>query len=343
MEPVTGSTSSEGDNEIEIVSERPSTTGSGAKRGRKEADIKRHFSAVQGSYVKSCKRWAQQCNSCGLVIAAGSSTLPTLTRHVLHNCKEADPAAQLHVINQEAAKVATDSSGSGASKGVQRDIRTQLGGSKLVKLSASEQQTAAEHFMRFLITSNAPFQAMGNTHLIQGMQVLRPGYEPPSPTTFKTVLLLREYALCISKLHQLLKSTLPTLTRQCRSPRGLCRHRQSTSLQPSLPNTVNSGCSSMRSGSRCSWLQQQGQQHEKQGSSSSTRSSCGCRHTMQLTGMQLVGKKGGLLVQKAGLQLWWYALRTCRSDGCTLGTGAIDCFSAVHRKRTDHQHALHAV
>jgi hypothetical protein len=69
MEPVTGSTSTEGDNEIEIVSERPSTAGSGAKRGRKEADIKRHFSAVEGSYVKSCKRWAQQCNSCGLVIA----------------------------------------------------------------------------------------------------------------------------------------------------------------------------------------------------------------------------------------------------------------------------------
>jgi hypothetical protein len=161
---------------------------------------------VEGSYIKSCKRWAQQCNSCGFVIAAGSSTLPTLTRHVLHNCKEVDPAAQLDVINQEAAKVVTDSSGAGAFKGVQRDIRTQLGSSKLLKLPASQQQTAAEHFMRFLITSNVSFQAMGNTHLIQGMQVLRPGYEPPSPTTFKTVLLLREYALCISKLHQLLKN-----------------------------------------------------------------------------------------------------------------------------------------
>jgi hypothetical protein len=59
--------------------------------------------------------------------------------------------------------------------------------------------------------------------------------------------------------------------------------------------------------------------------------------------MQVVGKEGGLLVQKAGLQLWWYTLRTCRSDGCALGIGAVDCVSAVQRKHADHQRALHAV
>jgi hypothetical protein len=133
------------------------------------------------------------------------STESNLVDHVLHKCTKADGAVQLAVLNKQASRVLTNSNSTAAATGLQQDIRTKLGGSKLTQLSSDERQAAAEHFMRFLITSNVAFQAMGNPHLIKGLQVLRRGYVPPSPTTFRTVLLVREYARCIAQLYTMLK------------------------------------------------------------------------------------------------------------------------------------------
>lgn len=168
--------------------------------GRPRSDIHRFF--ADGTFNSSCRRHDQKCLRCSKTIPAGSAKLHALKKHVVHECRGITAEERLEVMREDAAAVVSTVEGSSTSAarssgkrplaGRSSDIRTHFA-SSLTALAPSQRQTVSEHLLRWLVTSNIPFRAVASSHLQDALAVLRPGYAAPSPATFATTLLQREF------------------------------------------------------------------------------------------------------------------------------------------------------
>jgi hypothetical protein len=192
---------------------RPSTAASHAG-GRPPADIRQDEFTAIGKRDPTAKRTGAKCKHCGKVINAKQAKVEELFKHI-QQCtgKTLTPERRLYWQQQQAGAAATSTAGEdAAAAGKKRKTSSQLSstgtqsrvdahmGSRLTALSASAQEEINLALLRWAACSNIPFRAFDSPHLAAAIRVLRPGYQAPSPTLFRSSLLPKEYSAVMTKV-----------------------------------------------------------------------------------------------------------------------------------------------